>query len=653
MSHLSFFILLFVSLNCFSQKKWDGEAGNNQWSNAINWTGNAVPSSTDNVVLDNSLVTNNYSISLPSTAVTVKTITITPSASRTIELTLPATNTALPGLTMNGPGYSLVINSGGTFRNSSGSASGSAVRVIDSIRINNGGRYVHNSASGHTTNVQTLATIAGTESGIFELDVPSASSTISLSGRTFGKLVLRSSAAGGTCNYTAAGTSKVNIRNTLDLGAGVNFNLNCSDTIFVGTDFLQDAGTLNLGNSTRSVVLSIKQNATQNSGGIITETGTGTQTILINGSGFQLVAFRGTISNQVSLVKDGAGVLWSKAAMSLPYKLQLKNGRILTSQGLITLQAACIIQADSLAANSFIEGPLKKDGLNNQSFLFPVGKSGTMRWVQLKNATGNFTVEYFRSNPEALSNVNGSGIHHISSIEYWDVTTTSSATAEAKLSFLYPGSGEITNLASLRVARLINGIWQDAGNTAVSGTPGSDGWVSSIAAGGFSANSKSFALASATGLENPLPLSSILLRTSLYGGKVTFLWSSDNDIKFQKFQLQRSYDGVNYQTIFETISETRFTFSPESKNSYYRVKAACENGSTSYLSNIVYIPFKPGAQSTYIVVDVSGRIIKSFKENSLYIKKTIKSYMNELRPGIYFIREISGRNTFKYVKPII
>src|SRR4029079_3852191 len=145
---------------------WDGEAGNNQWSNAINWTGNAVPTATDNVVLDNSLVPGNYSISLPSAAVTVKTITITPSASRTIELTLPATNTALPGLTINGPGYGLVINSGGTFRNSSGSVTGSAVRVIDSIRINNGGRYVHNSASGHSTNVQTLATIAGTESGI-------------------------------------------------------------------------------------------------------------------------------------------------------------------------------------------------------------------------------------------------------------------------------------------------------------------------------------------------------------------------------------------------------------------------------------------------------------------------------------------------------
>src|SRR6476661_1147155 len=205
MSHLSFIILILISFSAFAQKKWDGEAGNNQWNNAVNWTNNTLPVTTDNVVLDNSFVAGSYNVSLPSTAVTVKSITITPAASKTIELTLPATNTSLPGLTISGPGYGLIINSGGTFRNSSGSTSGTSVKVTDSIRINNDGRYVHNSASGHTTNVQTLATIAGTEGGIFELDIPTASSTISLSGRTFGKLILRSLAAGGICNYTAAG----------------------------------------------------------------------------------------------------------------------------------------------------------------------------------------------------------------------------------------------------------------------------------------------------------------------------------------------------------------------------------------------------------------------------------------------------------------
>src|SRR5215217_2236876 len=109
MSYFSFFILLFVSFSSIAQKRWDGEGGTNQWSSALNWTGNAVPTATDNVVLDNSFVTGNYSIVLPSTSVTVKTITITPSALKTIELTLPPANTLLPGLTVTGPGYGLTI----------------------------------------------------------------------------------------------------------------------------------------------------------------------------------------------------------------------------------------------------------------------------------------------------------------------------------------------------------------------------------------------------------------------------------------------------------------------------------------------------------------------------------------------------------------
>jgi hypothetical protein len=650
MSHLSFFILLLVSITSFAQKKWDGEAGNNLWSSALNWTGNAVPSATDNVVLDNSIVPGNYNVVLPSTAVTVKTITITPSALKTIELTLPSTNILLPGLTVTGPGYGLVINSGGTFRNSSGSASGTAVRVTDSIMINNDGRYVHNSAGGHSTNVQVLATIAGTESGIFELDIPSASSTISLSGRTFGKLVLRSSAAGGTCNYTAVGTSRVNIRNTLDIGTGVNFNLNCSDTIFVAGDFLQNAGTFNLGNSTRSVVLSIRQNITQNTGGVITETGTGTQTLLASGAGFQLAVFRGIINNQVALVKSGAGVLWLKAPVSLPYKLALRNGRILTSQGLITLQPASTIEADSLAANSFIEGPLKKDGLNNQSFLFPVGKSGMMRWVQLKNATGSFTVEYFRNDPKSLSTNTGTGIHHISSVEYWDVTTTASSTAELKLSFAHPGSGEITNVSSLRVARLINGTWENAGNSAVSGTPGSDGWVSSTAASGFSASSKSFALANATGLENPLPLSSLILRVTKWGSSINFSWSVVGDMRIKKFELQRSYDGASYQTIYESDFRNVFSYSGESRDTYFRMKVSEIEERKIYFSNVCFVSGERNRISTFIVVDASGRIIKSFRENAISVNRSVENHLAGLRGGVYFIKDICNNNTIKYFK---
>jgi hypothetical protein len=683
MSHLfilSIFAALIIPASSFPQKKWDGGAGNNLWSNANNWTGNSLPTSSDNIVLDNSLVSGNYTVALPSTATTVKTITISPAAGRTIELTLPSTNTAIPGLTVSGPGYGLTINSGGTFRNSSGSSSGNTVVVTDSIRINNDGRYVHNSASGHSSNVQVLSRAAGTEKGILELDIPTASSTISISGRTFGKFVLRSTAAGGACNYTAAGTSRVVIRDGLDIGAGVNFNLNCSDTIFVGGDFTQESGILNLGNSTRSVVLSLQQNINQNTSAVITETGTGTQTLLINGTGFQLVLFKGTIANQVGIVKDAAGVAWFKSAVSLPYKLTLKYGRILTTQALITLQSSCAVIADTLSNNTCIEGPLKKEGLNNQAFLFPVGESGVMRWLQLLNATGNFTVEYFKNDPHTVSGSAGAGIDHFSKVEYWDVTSTAGSSAKIKLSFAHPQSGGVTNLSGLRVARLINGTWEDVGNAGVAGTPGSDGWVSSNAASGFSASSKSFALASAMGQENPLPLSSIQLNATRNGGRIFFTWEIQPELNIDRLELQRSYDGQKYVTVYyhPADDETKFSYSqPQStQTAYYRIVALSDVNIKKYISNIKEI--KAEHAKTVIVgsnrvnnilmlaiysekpktivlkiFDVTGRMVKSYAQKITEGTKWVQLNVTDLRPGNYFISEVSGSNiisTLRFVK---
>ena len=650
MSHFSFFIFIFLSSSALSQKKWDGGGSNNQWNNALNWSGNTLPSITDDVVLDNSLVASNYTVELPPAAVTVRTITISPAASGSIELTLTPSNTLVPGLTVTGPGYGLTINSGGVFRNSSGSTSGNTVRVTDSIRINNDGKYVHNSVSGHSANVAVLAKIAGTERGIMELDIPSASSTISISGRTFGKFVLRSTAAGGTCNYTASGTGRVSIRHNLDIGPGVNFSINCGDTIFVSGDLLQQNGTLNLGNSIRSVVLAVFKNITQHTGGTITETGTGTQTILFNGTGLQQVDFKGTISNQVVLVKDAVGTVLSMTPVSIPYKLKLKNGKIVTNPGLITLQSACTLEADTLSTSSFIDGPLKKEGLSNQSFLFPVGKSGSLRWLQLENATGNFTVEYIKTDPKTLSNSKGPGIDHISSVEYWDVTTTAVSSSNVKLSFVHPNSGTITNLSALRVARLINGTWEDAGNNNVSGTPGSDGWVSSNAAGGFSANSKSFALASAMGLENPLPLSSIKLKGERRGNTVMFMWMADKDICFKKFELQKSFDGTRYTTIYEGTGRYNYVGPSENKNAYFRIKAEDVNEVKEYTSNIIFLLVKQNQLSIYVVADVNGRVVKLFKQYPSALSGSIKEHLSALPLGVYFIKELSGNTILKYFK---
>ncbi len=75
--------------------QWDGGASTTAWADANNWSGNIVPSTNDIVVLDNSIVGGSYTVNLPTGNVktTIKRLTITPTGSNNITLTLPVGNT--------------------------------------------------------------------------------------------------------------------------------------------------------------------------------------------------------------------------------------------------------------------------------------------------------------------------------------------------------------------------------------------------------------------------------------------------------------------------------------------------------------------------------------------------------------------------------
>jgi hypothetical protein len=148
----------------------------------------------------------------------------------------------------------------------------------------------------------------------------------------------------------------------------------------------------------------------------------------------------------------------------------------------------------------------KEDLSATAKFLFPVGKGNAQRWLSLTQATGNYTVEFFRENPRLISSLYDANLHHISSIEYWSVEAdgTPAAQAQVKLSFNDPNSGGVTNLVALRVAQYIGGTWVSQGNVTTGGTAGSHGFVSSLMLNSFTATTKYFALASSSESFNPL-----------------------------------------------------------------------------------------------------------------------------------------------------
>ena len=684
MSHLFFYIIfgfaILFYLPASSQKKWDGGGNDGQWNNALNWDGDVAPVGTDMVILDNSVVQENYTVTLPggTRSVTVKQVSISPSSSHHIELVLPVENTQVPGFVISGPGYGLDIGAGGVFRNASGAISGTPVIISDSIRIRNGGRYVHNSQRAHAANVQVLSSAPGTEKGIIEFDVPDVSSTISLSGRTFGKLLLRAAAVPGSMlKYTAAGTMGVRIRSDFEIGPGVTCGLNFSDTIKINGDFI-DSGTVDMGNTARNVVLAVNGNMLQSPSGVISESGTGMQEIVLQGTLTQQISVRGVISNEVAFTVNNPAGVSLQWPLTLPFALSLRRGILTTSSSaLLSLGASCSLNADSSSDASFINGPVQKKGLSGQDFIFPVGKGTSQRWLQLKNASGDFIAEYFQKDPAALSNNKDNSLHHISQLEYWNILGAGSATI--KLSFTDPGSGGVTSLADLRVARLINGTWDNEGNTSVGGSAGADGWVSSAADRRFSAGNNYLALASASGQENPLPFSKILLRGERVGNAVRFSWNILSDRRFERLEIQVKQGDADFETVYGIESAENYFnyYLQDDIISLVRIKAVGDDGRVVCYSNVV--PFKKDTDSKYVIsgtavtdtylpltvtAPVRGRMELAMYTNSGIRVKTLAVETTNgaiamsldvasLKAGMYYlIGTVKGQRTnlFRFVK---
>lgn len=496
------FFTLIGNASSFAQLRWDGEAGDGQWSTAQNWTGDVLPGTSDDVILDNSFITGPFTVTLPggNSSVQIRSITISPGSGKTIDLVLPAANTAIPAFKVSGTVYGMVIGTGGTFKNASGADSGIPVEIADSVKINNGGQYIQNSSSSHAAVVTVLSKAAGTEEGIFGFDIPAASSTISLSGRTFGKLVLLSNAMNGAVTYSGSGTNQITVRSDLNLGPGVKFSLNFSDTLFIGRDLIQQGGTLNLSNSTRKLVTVINRRLVQSATGIINETGTALPEIVFGGNVNQLIDCKGSIQNKVAIKMNNTAGATLGSPWSLPYQLNLVKGKITTSAvNLLTLLDGCSVAVDSTSDNSFIDGPLRKEGLSNGSqFLCPVGKGATMRWLVLKNASGNFNVTYFDSNPQGISNTYSSGISQISQTGYWTIQADASPLplASVELSFNGFNNGVGLDLSTAKVAKLVNNVWTNYGNTGFTGTAGSRGSVVSNAVTSWGALPDFFTLGS-------------------------------------------------------------------------------------------------------------------------------------------------------------
>jgi hypothetical protein len=172
---------------------------------------------------------------------------------------------------------------------------------------------------------------------------------------------------------------------------------------------------------------------------------------------------------------------------------------------------------------------------NQDHFLFPVGKDGNLRWLELKNITGDYTVEYVHEDPAMIGNALSTGLDHISKLEYWTVLGEGATNADSKieLSFASSASGGVTDLNYLNVAKFQSGYWEDGGHAAVTG----NFIQGSVLSGNVDFLATQYTLASTANLENPLPLTTIDLEVKEIANNTVFSWTVESPESADHFNL--------------------------------------------------------------------------------------------------------------------
>lgn len=508
----------------FAQKRWTGNAGTAYWNDPLNWEGEVLPSDADHVLLDNSYFSSSYEVILPDDEVAVQTLEIAPSGNVVIQLLLPVSNSVASAAGATGAkafatragGYSLVLRKNAVFVNASGSASGYSVYFNDSIRIENGAKYVHRTRTGHADILNRLSRLPGTELGVFRMENTDASSTLSISGREFGSLELSGEMSPtGNSTYSASGTNPVRIRGNLVLDNGSTLSLHFGDTIHVYGDLSLKNAVLNLSTGNRSSCIRLYGNWMQEQSIVQETNSTGeTGTILLSGNVQQQISISGEIRDSIRWVLDNPDGAVVAGLMELPHELVFNKGILFMSASPLYLkERAFITLSDSgwevVGARPLgIEGSVVKQFAPGEPALLPLVKNGVMGFINVKGFVGELEAEYHRGDPNILGQQLGAELAELSTIEYWRIQTNGSVQTDDPLlefSFSEGRSGAITDPGQLTVAAYANGQWQSAGQNLVMNSTGNGGYIQATAYSGTGMVATHYTLANKTAGANVLP----------------------------------------------------------------------------------------------------------------------------------------------------
>jgi len=230
-----------------------------------------------------------------------------------------------------------------------------------------------------------------------------------------------------------------------------------------------------------------------------------------------------------------------------------------------------------------VNGWVKKYGITN--FTFPVGDATYQRTIAISNlsATSEFNCRYYVATQNIFNLL--SPVVQVKANEYWQLDKISGGTAQIILNWDHskvPMDNVL--LTDILAAPYSGGNWIDGGGaTTATGVVTTTGSVTSSARSTFGAIT--------LGYETfPVPLKLISFTAERRQGTSTLHWITENEQSVSHFDVQRSYDAVNYSTIGNVAARNRsqqenYFFddrSPLKGFAWFRIRSIDIDGKFSY-----------------------------------------------------------------------
>lgn len=580
-------------------------------------------------------VNNNFSVSNGTVELNTKEITV--SGTTTISDTLAFTGGISPYSTFG----DYVVASGGVHNNSSNSRTyfngnfqvdGTYISGSQNQYFQGTGKTISGSSSisitdatitgSYTNNCSSLTLLALAGSGSL---TNGANKVLHLSGANVITTFV-ASASGNTVDYNGSSSQSVFATTYHHLTITNNNSVQAGGVLTINGNFD------NQGQFTASGY-AISLSGNWNNDGIYTNT---SNTITFNGTSDQSIT--GSSSNTFTnlIINKSSGKLTLSKASTVNGALTLTAGKIYTTTtNLLTLGSSATVSGAS--NNSYVEGPVAKIMATTSLFTFPTGKNGRYQSVSVTPASTSsvtFRAEYFDTT--TVINPVGTGIHHVSSVEYFQVDRTSGSTnANVTLSWGSQSGVDGSALVDLRVAKWNGSQWIDMGQSSITGN-GSSGTITSTVVTSFSP----FKIASASS-SNPLPVELISFEAAIIDNEVVLNWKTASETNNEYFSIERSIDGLNFSEIGKvegmgnSIVVNAYEFidaNPYEGIAYYRFKQVDFNGAYEY---------SPVAAVNY-ESDVEPKIVMlTEKMNSSSLGFIVMGSSNQ--HTLFEVRTISGK----------